>query len=159
MHVCGSSWRQDRKTDKHTYAHGQKTHRQHPHSCAEAGCGEEDATLIWEMLQILISTHVLYLIYLITIIIIIILIISNNYPLKLNKTSVQLRGSNPYRIVQQLATVKLCVWMREKRNVWKKKKLRRRRGTLDQLPRSWTKRSTTSGLPTACACEATEKLF
>lgn len=85
---------------------------------------EEDVTLIWEMLQILISTHALYLIYLITIIIIfIILIISTNYSLKLNKTSMQLRGSNPHSIVQQLATIKLlCLWMQEKRNVCIKNK-------------------------------------
>lgn len=60
-----------------------------------------------KMLQKLISTHVLQLIYLITIIIIfIILIISTNYCLKLNKTSMQLRGSHPNRIVQKLATIK-----------------------------------------------------
>lgn len=103
----------------HVCTRAENTQTTSPFMCRR-WCGEEDVTIIWEMLQILISTHVLYHIYLITIIII--LIISNNYPLKLNKTSMQLRGSNTYRIVQQLATIKLlCVWMREKRKVWRKK--------------------------------------
>lgn len=95
------------RTDKliNTHAHTGSEHtdeRTHPRS-RRGGCH----THMEKMLQILIPTHVLHLIYLITIIIIfIILIISTNYSLKLNETGMQLRGSNPHRVVQQLATIK-----------------------------------------------------
>lgn len=121
MHLCGSSWKQDRQADKHTRTQAANTQmREHV-----PDHGEEDVTLIWENATNT-DTHACAISYL-----------PHHHhhhihhthyihqllsEIKRDRHAIE-RGSNPHRDVQQLATIKsLWVWMWEKRNVWKKKK-------------------------------------